>query len=367
MMGLFGKKHRAAENEEIHPPINMTASKRQPLLVENSYSSDDIDTPPSWGERVGPIRLEDEWGKEPVPESRDPDPELGAMVPFGISDARTSPHSPPQSITTSMQSSQMTQQRYVQHAASSDEEAFARMREGPLPNPETLVMAQLIQWKFAAEEGSMALRVPAVLCAIGVMITTVSPYFLEVGCLTPGHIILSCLVLTQGVLICIIDGRSHYARDPLGARAKLRNFVTRHLNVLRLVWGRGMLYLLVGLMNIAHETFVCYVSGGLMMAFGIIATMSGLHAYHNLSTLRQSLSDENFLLMEFMKHDENHDGFLNSSEFAQFICDLGLEFDDLYTLKAFNTIDANHDKLINFRQFARWWHQVRLNNDSQIT
>ena len=104
-----------------------------------------------------------------------------------------------------------------------------------------------------------------------------------------------------------------------------------------------------------------------MMAFGIIATMSGLHAYHNLSTLRQSLSDENFLLMEFMKHDENHDGFLNSSEFAQFICDLGLEFDDLYTLKAFNTIDANHDKLINFRQFARWWHQVRLNNDSQIT
>jgi hypothetical protein len=367
MMGLFGKKHKAAENEEIHPPINMTASKRQPLLVENSYSSDDIDTPPSWGERVGPIRLEDEWGKAPMPESRDPDPELGVMVPFGASEARTSPQSPPHSTTTSLQSSQMTQQHYVQHAASSDEEAFARMREGPLPNPETLVMAQLIQWKFAAEEGSMALRVPAVMCAVGVMITTVSPYFLEVGCLTPGHIILSCFILTQGVLICIIDGRSHYARDPLGSRAKLRNFITRHLNVLRLVWGRGMLYLLVGLLNIAHETLVCYVSGGLMMTIGIIAILSGLHAYHNLSTLRQSLSDENFLLMEFMKHDENHDGYLNSSEFAQFIWDLGLEFDDLYTLKAFNTIDANHDQRINFRQFARWWHQVRLNSDSQIS
>ena len=112
---------------------------------------------------------------------------------------------------------------------------------------------------------------------------------------------------------------------------------------------------------------MCFISGSVMVAIGLIAITSGLRAYQNLLTLRQSLADEEFVWHEFIKHDVDHDGYLNPSEFAQFIWDLGLEFDDLYTLKAFNTIDANHDRKITFRQFMRWWCQVRLNNDTQIS
>jgi hypothetical protein len=349
--------------------VRLALSKRQSHLVENSYSSSEVDSPPSWGEKVGPVQLRDEWGFEADPESREPDPELGAIVPLQGGEFRSASRSAdaPRNMIESSQATHQQNMVQLQNAVSSDDEVFARMKEGPLPNPETLVLAQLIQWKFAAEEGSLALRIPAVLGAVGLMVTTLLPYALETGFLTAGHAILSCFVLSHGFLICIIDGRSNYARDPLGSRAKLRNFVTRHLNVLRLVWGRGMLYILVGLVNMAHEAFMCFISGSVMVAIGLIAITSGLRAYQNLLTLRQSLADEEFVWHEFIKHDVDHDGYLNPSEFAQFIWDLGLEFDDLYTLKAFNTIDANHDRKITFRQFMRWWCQVRLNNDTQIS
>ena len=349
--------------------LGFATSKEQPPLAENSYSSSEAESSPTWGEKVGPVRMLDEWGFESRAESRDPDPERGAIVAVRGGCAHTDSQSMWVSRNNETQSQPAHQQQLmqIQRDISSDEEAIAQMSEGPLPNPEALVMAQLIQWKFAAEEGSMALRVPAVLGAIGLMVTTILPYAFEVGFLTIGHAILSCFVRSQGLLICITDGRSNYARDPLGSRAKLRNFVVRHLNVLRLVWGRGVLYLLVGVVNMAHETFICYVSGGIMAVIGLAAITSGLHAYRNLLTLRQSLSDENFVWLEFIKHDVDHDGYLNPSEFAQFIWDLGLEFDDLYTLKAFNTIDANHDRKITFRQFMRWWSQVRLRSNTQTS
>ena len=311
-----------------------------------------------------------------------PDPELGAIVLRHGDNARTGPPSPINAdfarggeIHSSLtrESAKAFQpahsQKLVRLSRSTSpesEEDLARMQQGPLPNPEPLVIAQLIQWKFAAEEGSVTLRIPAVLGSIFLMLSTVLPYLFLASFFTAGHMILSIFVVSHGLLICIIDGRSNFTRDPLGSRAKFRNFATRHLNVLRMVWGRGILYVLVGIVNMAHELYICYISGSIMVLIGLIAMFTGVRAYRNLLTLRRALTDENFLWLEFIKHDVGHHGYLNPSEFAQFISDLGLEFDDLYTLKAFNTIDSNHDQRVTFREFELWWSQVRLNNDVLI-
>lgn len=420
-MGFFGKKSKSSVADhslaETELASNTTASKMIPLLVENSYSEDqdtnsramivDPQRAQSLFDIVAGAGLNNTQFDENIPNAPDPelgahnivtttgaggattglnqqldeqipipnnapDPELGTIVPFGSDTQKLKSHS----------QKQLPQNNKIQAAAAAAAElkidnnvpppippaasddgsaaAFVRiMQAGPLPNPETLVMGQLIQWKFAAEEGSMALRIPAVLGALALMVTALYPFVLESSNLTkPGHVIISYFVLGQGLVICIIDGRSNYARDPLGSRAKLRNFVMRHLNVLRLVWGRGLLYGAAGLLNMAHEITVCTISGAFMVGLGIIAMISGYHASKNLNTLRKSLSDDTFLWMEFLKHANG--GFLNPSEFAQFIWDLGLEVDDLFTLKAFNTIDVDHDNKITFREFSRWWSQVRL-------
>jgi Ca2+-binding EF-hand superfamily protein len=61
------------------------------------------------------------------------------------------------------------------------------------------------------------------------------------------------------------------------------------------------------------------------------------------------------LWFDFNKQDHDGDGLLNPTEFAHFIWDLGLEFDDVYTLKAFNMIDKDRDRKITFEEFRVWW------------
>mmetsp|Transcript_20536 Transcript_20536/g.30868 ORF Transcript_20536/g.30868 Transcript_20536/m.30868 type:complete len:445 (+) Transcript_20536:64-1398(+) len=251
--------------------------------------------------------------------------------------------------------------------ATSDDVARAAMHGGALPNPQSIVVAQLIQWKFAAEQGSIGLRIPAVILSVGLMGTTVVSFvaFINEGSdlfeiLSPSHLICGFHTFVMAILICIIDGRTRYARDPLGCRAMLRNVVTRHLNVLKLVWGRGLLYGVAGTLSIALETYYAYISGGLMVALGIIAFYVGSRASKQLRTLRRAMSDEDYLMEEFMRHDSDKDGMLNRTDFAQFILDLGLDFDDLYTLKAFSTIDLDNDQRVEFRDFARWWSQIRM-------
>ncbi|KAI2494275.1 hypothetical protein MHU86_20252 [Fragilaria crotonensis] len=89
-------------NEQVRLALN----KKQTHLVENSYSSSDVDIPPSWGEKVGPVQLRDEWGFETDKESREPDPELGAIVALHGGEDRTAQRSAevPRNITASSQS-----------------------------------------------------------------------------------------------------------------------------------------------------------------------------------------------------------------------------------------------------------------------
>jgi hypothetical protein len=376
-MGLFGKntssasqyvvpvQGRAGANSggtaETELARKCFSSKQAPLLIEHQTNNTDegrssnaMLVQQSNIEHREPIAIDDtspalnpvtdEIRTIPQPLSnKHPDPELGVLT-------LTNQGTPPHEVKIS--------------PANSDDTAFYEMQVGSLPNPETLVMGQLIQWKFAAEEGSIALRIPAILGALGIMVTTVAPLITAVEFFTASHVIVAFLVFQLTVIICIIDGRFNYGRDPLGSRAKLRNLVTRHFNVFRLVWGRGILYMAAGLLNMAHEMTMCYITGGAMMGIGVIAVITGSRASKNLATLRKSLSDDEFLWLEFLKHDIDRDGYLNPSEFAQFIWDLGLEFDDLYTLKAFTTIDTDHDQKIAYREFVRWWSQVRLNHIS---
>ena len=264
------------------------------------------------------------------------------------------------SVVNASQYASKSEDRGINNQASAD--TYAKLRRGPLPNPDTLITSHLIHWKFAAEQGPAALRIPAVIGAIGLMVTTMLPYFIYDDSLALGDAIISAFVFTMGLVICFVDGRFSYDRDPLGFRARLRNLVTRHFNIFKLVWGRGLLYIMAGLLNVALERYITSISGGIMILIGIIALIAGGRASRNLASLRSSLWDGDFLWNEFSRHDNNGDG-LNPDQFAHFIWEIGLEFDDVYTLKAFNTIDVDRKRRINFRQFQKWWSQCKLEGE----
>jgi hypothetical protein len=218
----------------------------------------------------------------------------------------------------------------------------------------SLFNGHLMKWKFEAEEGSVFVRVPAFFGAIGLIVTVIVATVLEKDAFQLHAIVMGVCVLIMGIFICILDGR-FMLTNPLSTRAHLRNLLTRNFNMFRFVWGRGLLYIIAGVINISQMWLMTMISGAVMVVVGLLAVAVGVHASRKFAALRNSLADESFLLLVFGNYDRDGDGYLEPSEFALMLADLGMELDDRYTLKAFNVIDTDSDRKIAFDEFNHWW------------
>mmetsp|Transcript_13119 Transcript_13119/g.18574 ORF Transcript_13119/g.18574 Transcript_13119/m.18574 type:complete len:389 (+) Transcript_13119:147-1313(+) len=228
-------------------------------------------------------------------------------------------------------------------------------------NPEQLVVGYLLQWKLSAEEGNTFLRFLTFIASIAVICTSVYPFVVDdFGSMPFQEIILAIFCFLSSITLCIIDSRFHCCRSPIGCRAKMRDNIIRHINVLRLVWGRGWFCFVTGLLHMAMEHKVNLLTGGFMTLIGFAMIVAGSYSSHNLSKLRKSLSDNDFLWLEFSRHDYDEDGLIDPSAFATFLAEVGIEFDDLYTLKAFKEIDQDGDQLISFKEFKNWWVECKF-------
>ena len=152
----------------------------------------------------------------------------------------------------------------------------------------------------------------------------------------------------------ILEGR-FLATNPLSARAHLRNIITRNFNVLRFLWGRGILYIVAGTLSVAQTWLITIISGAVMIAFGFLAIFVGIHASRKFAALRNSLADESFLVLSFGGYDSDGDGYLEAYQFARLLAYLGMELDDRYTLKAFNAIDREGNRKVSYEDFSNWW------------
>jgi hypothetical protein len=224
--------------------------------------------------------------------------------------------------------------------------------------------AQLMRWKFAAEEGPTYIQILAFLASLSALISTLYPLVTNEAYWVIPTII--CAVHTT-VLCCIIlifEFRALGARNPMNVRARARALLTRYLNILRLLWGRGCLYIFTGSLNITIY-FVpwCLYTGLTLIGLGVLAILVGSHASFNLERLKMSLTDHSFLWSKFEAADTDRDNLIDISEFSNLIWSLGLELDDAYTFRAFSQIDNDSDARINFREFKGWW--IAVNDDDK--
>lgn len=218
----------------------------------------------------------------------------------------------------------------------------------------SLFNGHLMKWKFEAEEGSGFIRIPAFFGGLGLIGTSIAALVLEDGSWSAPFIVMSVCVIIMGIFILILDGR-FLARNPLSARAHLRNIMTRNFNIFRFLWGRSLLYIIAGILSVSHVKLITMISGAVMILIGIIALCVGVYSSRKFAALRNSLADESFLLLVFSNYDSDGDGYISPSEFALLIQDLGMELDDRYTLKAFNVMDTDNDRRISFDEFSHWW------------
>jgi len=228
---------------------------------------------------------------------------------------------------------------------------------GSVPNPEPLVMASLLQWKQTSENGPWMLRFLLVSGSIGMMVTSVLQFYFDVDDINVRSIVIAVYTFTIGIVEIVLDSRFALAQSPVGCRAKMRGTITSYFNVLRLLWGRGAMCVVAGTLHIAQMSLMSIASGTFLCVIGACAIILGAQASRSLEMLKSSITDEDFLWLEFSKQDGDQDSCLDPNEFAIFISNIGLDFDDLYTLKAFNSIHKRSRSLVSFHEFKRWWSQ----------
>lgn len=230
----------------------------------------------------------------------------------------------------------------------------------PLTNPEHMVNGLLIQLKFESEVCPWPLRLMLVLCSLGMLATSILPYWLGFP-FNIADIIISTLTICLSIFIMLLEGRFSFVNnDPVGCRASVRGGIVKNVNGLKLVWGRGVLYVISGLLQVAQMHYITYISGGLMVLVGFVVIIAGASSAAQLMRLKKSLTDDAHLLYLFAKYDRDKDGYQNIKDFARFIVAVGLDLDDAYTVGAFKAIDKDHDGRISFIDFHKWWSQCTV-------
>ncbi len=234
--------------------------------------------------------------------------------------------------------------------------AFTITKNGQYLTMNGFANGHLMRWKFAAEEGPALIRFPAILLAMAVIGTTLYPIVVNTFYWTPSSIICAFHTCTMASLIFVLEGRILVGnRAPTNLRARVRAVVIRYINLFRLLWGRGLLYIFVATMNMTIDHPFALWSGAALAVFGVLAIATGAHASYNLDKMKSSLTDEAYLWSKFDALDSDNDNFIDLNEFAELLWALGLEFDDAYTYKAFSQINGDPTDKIAFEQFRDWW------------
>lgn len=190
--------------------------------------------------------------------------------------------------------------------------------------------------------------------ALGLIGTAIAAVVLYPEAWEAHSLVMTGCVVIMAVFIAVLEGR-FLSLDPLSARAHLRNIMTRNFNILRFLWGRGLLYICAGVLNVAQTWLITMISGGFMIVLGVLTFIIGVRASRKFAALRNSLADESFLLLVFTNYDGDGDGYLKPHEFALLLSSLGMELDDRYTLKAFTAIDTDKNRKISFEELHHWW------------
>ena len=213
-----------------------------------------------------------------------------------------------------------------------------------------------------AEDGPLSFRVLAFLGGVLMIVTSILSVLSDVFTFSIMSSLISVYTFIFGLFILVLEGKMFMPISAVGGyQQKLFSLV----KCLQFVWGRGLLYIFAGTLQLSQMTFLNMVSGGYMCFIGFISLLVGKSSSSKLTQLRASISDEAVLRQKFKEHDKDADQALNLLEFQSFITDLGLEMDHNELVAAFGEIDSRDSGKVSLDEFKVWWSGSDSNEASE--
>jgi len=214
-----------------------------------------------------------------------------------------------------------------------------------------------------AEDGPLSFRVLAFLGGAIMMVTSVLSVLSDVFTFSIMSSLISLYTFILGLFIIVLEGKMFMPIRSVGAYQQQLFSMAKFLQY---VWGRGMLYIFAGTLQLSQMNFLNIISGVYICFVGIISLLVGHSTSSKLIQLRTSITDEAVLQQKFKEHDKDEDNALNLLEFQSFITDLGLEMDHNELVAAFNEIDFSDTGKVSLNDFTGWWCEKGSNESVDL-
>lgn len=164
------------------------------------------------------------------------------------------------------------------------------------------------------------------------------------------YIIAGCLV---GVLLevkpCICTR---------GSKRKIRFWC----RVLSRVQGRGVMYILLGLMCLARTSISIsdWICGLSLISVGVFSVLISCWSKHKIQKVHNALvagheKDPQAIRSAFDRFDKDGNGSLNAAELALVASELGATFKKNELIAVFDLLDTDSSGDISYEEFSSWW------------
>jgi len=138
--------------------------------------------------------------------------------------------------------------------------------------------------------------------------------------------------------------------------------VDHNIRVLRFLWGRGLMYMLGGLLILVQVwvesdflTTAFAVIGGYTLVVGMCCYILGLYLQCQLNGIKDQLEDEANIEERFQQCDLDSNGELDSTQFPRFLESFGLHLGHNELVATIRELDVDKNGKISKEEFKQWY------------
>lgn len=263
-----------------------------------------------------------------------------------------SPTSSPRKQGTLLGSSSPPGYNYPTNPSSSSAANASHNHNGSLfTTSPTQIQSAYAGRKEFSKDGNVNFRILAFAGGISVILTSSLSILISMAHFGYLEVMVYLYTLLFGVLICILEGQFLKSRT----LANIRSMTVEGLPVLKYLWGRGVLYILSGSLQMSHLSSMNILSGTFLIGVGFLFVVIGVHTRRRLSKLKKSLKDVKSLRRYFNSFDRDGDGVLDMDEFGAFVANLtGEDMDEDELEGTFGVIDTTGKGYVTLEEFQAW-------------
>jgi len=226
------------------------------------------------------------------------------------------------------------------------------------PKNDEVVPHRINQMKHIATDGPLSYRALAFTGGVGMVVTSASDWMGEIFTFSFIRALISVYTFLFGSMFCILEVHLWFPSSVSVAR--FRDKVHEYANFLRFLWGRGLLQLFAGSLQLSKMNPIDMASGGFMCIVGLLSIIVGRSTARRLSELRRAMYDQEWVKETFDEFDLDRDGFISPSEFSALVRSLGIELGKNEVASVYSSIDIDQDLSISFPEFKNWWGKFQV-------